>query len=252
MKLPLLQVQGLAWGAGDRLLGSSLDLALAAGEVVAVMGRNGAGKTTLLRCLLGLLPPRSGRIELDGRLLGDWPRRELAAHVGYVAQQAAAPPAYATLDWVLLARTARLPLGRGPSPDDYRAALAALDSVGLASRAGVALEALSGGERQLAAVARALVQGSRLLLLDEPSASLDFGNRARVDEVLRSLAAAGHGILFTTHDPAQAESLARRVLLIAPGEAARIGPVAAMLEPARLAQVFGVPAELIRPYSTIR
>ncbi len=249
---PLLHADSLAWGLAGHRLGHGLSLRLAPGDVLAVMGRNGSGKTTLLRSLLGLLPPLAGRIELDGRPLAAWPRRELAAHIGYVAQHASAPAGYAVLDWVLLARTARLPLGRAPSAADRQAAQAALHSVGIADRAGLALDALSGGERQLAAMARALAQGSRLLLLDEPCASLDFGNRARVDEVLRRLADAGHAIVLTTHDPAQAAALAQRVLLIEPGAPAMLGPADEMLEASRLAQAFDVPMQALRGLAPTR
>lgn len=240
-----LRVRALAWGPAGIRIGHGLDLEAGPGQAIALMGPNGAGKTTLLRTLLGRLAPLAGEVELDGCPVRDWPARDLAAHLGYVAQQPPAVAGYRTIDWVLLARTARLALGAAPSLRDREAAAAALAAVHIESLADAPLDALSGGERQLAAIARALAQGGHMLLLDEPCASLDFGNRARVLDALAELRRNGRTLIFATHDPAEARALADRVVLLTRGGPAQVLPAAQALQPARLAATFGVDESVI-------
>lgn len=235
-----LRLSALSRGPAGKAIGHSLDLDGRAGEAVALMGPNGSGKTALLRTLLGRLAPIAGVVELEGRNVRDWPARALSSHLGYVAQQPPVVGGYRTIDWVLLVRTARLRLGASPSREDREAARSALAAVGIEALAHVSIDAMSGGERQLAAIARAIAQGGRVLLLDEPCASLAFGNLARVLQALAALCRSGHTIVFATHDPGEARALASEVVLITRGGRAQRLPVADALSPTRLATVFGV------------
>jgi iron complex transport system ATP-binding protein len=235
-----LEARALGYGYPGREVGRGLDLALSAGEVLCVLGPNGGGKTTLFRTLLGLLEAQAGEVRLEGSPLGALPRAEVARHMGYVPQGSPAQFAFTVRDAVLMGRTAHVGLFAAPGAADRAAADAAIATLGIEMLADRVITELSGGERQLAMIARALAQGARLLVLDEPTASLDFGNQVRVLREIRSLAAEGYAVVFSTHDPGQAFLAASRVLLLTQGGALREGSPAEVITAENLRQVYGV------------
>ncbi|MDO5706333.1 MAG: ABC transporter ATP-binding protein [Paracoccus sp. (in: a-proteobacteria)] len=243
----LIETQDLAIGPQPgRMLARGLSLALAAGEIVSVLGRNGAGKTTLFRTLLGLIPPQGGRLALSGDDPARLDRGQIARRLSYVPQSLSVPFPYALEDFVLMGRTARLGPFAAPGRADREAALAAMERLGIAHLADDPVTRLSGGERQLALIARALAQGAPAMILDEPAAALDFGNRERLAQLMRGLADDGLGLIFSTHDPAQALRLADRVLTIGRDGAIRVGPTARMLTTAHLAALYALTEDEVR------
>lgn len=241
-----LEADGLAFGYPGRILGRDIGLRLAGGEVVALLGPNGSGKTTLLKTLLGLLPVRGGSIRLDGTPLERLSEAERARRIGYVPQASASPFAFSAMDVVLMGRTAHAGLFAGPSRRDVAVALAALDRLGIGHLAERPSTQLSGGERQLVLVARALAQEPAFLVLDEPTASLDFGNQGKVMARLAALATEGLGVLFTTHDPNQALRIAVRALLIRDGALLAEGAPGDVLTPARLTELYRTEVDLVQ------
>jgi len=235
-----LEAHALGYGYPGRPVGRGLDLALGAGEVLCVLGPNGGGKTTLFRTLLGLLPAQAGSILLDGQALEAMSRGDVARRVGYVPQGHAAQFAFTVREAVLMGRTAHISLFATPGAADLAAADRAIAALGIESLAGRVVTELSGGERQLAMIARALAQGARALVLDEPTASLDFGNQVRVLREIRRLAAEGYAVVFSTHDPGQAFLAASRVLLLARGGAVRQGTPGQVITGENLQAVYGV------------
>jgi iron complex transport system ATP-binding protein len=235
-----LEARTLGYGYPGRVVGRALDLSLGAGEVLCVLGPNGGGKTTLFRTLLGLLPAQAGEVLLEGRPLQSLHRGEVARRVGYVPQGHAAQFAFTVREAVLMGRTAHVSLFASPGPADRDAADRAIAALGIQDLAGRVVTELSGGERQLAMIARALAQGARALVLDEPTASLDFGNQVRVLREIRRLAAEGYAVVFATHDPGQAFLAASRVLLLAHGGALRQGAPQEVITPENLRAVYGV------------
>ncbi|MCM5569682.1 ABC transporter ATP-binding protein [Burkholderiaceae bacterium FT117] len=239
----LLRAAGLRFGYRGRALTGPVDFTLGAGEVLVVLGPNGAGKSTLFRTLLGTVPPIAGQVRWSGRALDALSPRQLAAEAAWVPQQPATAFDLDVFHYVLLGRIGRLPLGSAPGAADRQAVERALDRLGLARFRDRLLSRMSGGERQLAAIARALAQQSRALILDEPAASLDFGNQGRVLDTLSALAADGLGIVYSTHDPNHALRCGSKALLYQPGGGILAGPVSELLAPQVLSQAYGAPIE---------
>jgi iron complex transport system ATP-binding protein len=241
-----LEAERLGFGYPGKPVGCEVDLAVGPGEVVCLLGPNGSGKTTLFKTLLGLLPAQGGIVRIGGRPLATLPRAELARQIAYVPQAHAAHFPYAVLDMVLMGRTAHLGPFARPGPRDRAAAIAALETLGIAALADTDYTRISGGQRQLALIARALAQAAPLLVMDEPTASLDFGNQALVLREVRALAAQGYGIVLSTHDPDHAFACASEVALLHDGGLAAHGPPATVLTAARLETVYGVPVLIER------
>jgi iron complex transport system ATP-binding protein len=241
----VLDVGDLAFGFPGRTVGRDVSFSLAAGEVMCVLGPNGGGKTTLFRTLLGLLERHSGSIRLEGSPLEDLSRVGIARRVGYVPQGHTGYFAYTVREFVLMGRTAHLGAFASPGKKDVLVADRALESLGIALLADKPVTEISGGERQLALVARALAQEPRLLVLDEPTASLDFGNQVRVLERIGALAGSGIAILFSSHDPDHAFLCARRALLLAEGRVLEIGAPRDVIRPDTLERMYGVSVQVL-------
>lgn len=203
-----------------------LDLTVTPGEVISVLGPNARGKTTLLTCLAGLRTPREGRVRATGTL-------------GFVPQSHATDHPFTVLEMVLMGRASRVRAWSVPDAEDEAAAWAALERVGMAEQGAQRYTDLSGGQRQLVLMARALVCEPGVLILDEPTSALDLRNQRRVLLVLRSLAEEGMGIIFTTHDPTHALHLSHRTLRME--EELTLGPTAELLTEESLTRMYRVP-----------
>lgn len=244
--MSLLEAHDLAIGYRHRPVGEGIDLALAPGEALCLLGPNGGGKTTLFRTLLGLLPPLGGAVRLAGRPLAEWSRPALATRLAYVPQSHAGLFAFSVEEVVLMGRTTRLPLFSTPSARDRHIARENLARLGIGHLAERIYTEISGGERQLALIARALAQEAAILILDEPTASLDFGNQLRVLKEIDALRAEGLAILMSTHQPEHALRVADRVALLKAGRIVAQGPRALATAPV-LAELYGAdPGEVAR------
>jgi iron complex transport system ATP-binding protein len=223
-----------------------ITLDLPAGAVTAILGPNGSGKTTLLHLILGLLTPQRGQILLDGAAHTGYTHHALSRVLGLVPQEE--PPAFNlnVLETVLLGRAPYLSLLQRPSEQDYATAFRALETVGMAALWDRPVPALSGGERQLVILARALTQEPAILLLDEPTSHLDVSNARRILSLMCDLRAQGQTVLFTTHDPNAAATTADYVVLMRQGRVLRAGAVTDTLTPAHLSATYDVPIDVVQ------
>ena len=240
----------LTIGYSDRVVGRGLNVALEQGEVLALLGPNGGGKTTLLKTLLGILRPHAGEVAIGGRSLAGISIRERARLIAYVPQVHTPTFAFTVETVVLMGRTAHGNLFSRPSANDRAVAARVLDQFGIAALAGRPYTMISGGERQLVLLARALAQEPQFVVLDEPTASLDFGNQGKVMREIRALAAGGHSVLFTTHDPNHALRAADRVYLLRDGTRVAEGAVGSVLTREQLEALYRAPVEKLTDTTT--
>jgi ABC-type cobalamin/Fe3+-siderophores transport system ATPase subunit len=236
---------GLGRAIGGRWLYRGLDLSLEAGSMTVIVGPNGAGKSTLLRDLAGLRAPHAGTITLGGAPLATISAATRARRLAYLPQQTPLSYDLSVAEVVMLGRTPALPRFGAPGPADRAAVAEALAATGLTGLATRGITGLSGGERQRVMLARMLASGAPLLLLDEPTSSLDIGFALGFLALCRRLAGAGRALAVALHDL----DLARRhadqaVLLVGDGEV-RVGDPAAILGGESVSAVFGVQAREI-------
>lgn len=241
-----LEARALAFGYPERPVGRDLSLSVAPGEVMCLLGPNGCGKTTLFRTLLGLLRAQGGEILLGGDRLSGLARQEVARRVAYVPQAQSGSFPYTALDIVLMGRTAHRNVFESPNRQDRDIARKALAQLGIESLAGHDVTRLSGGQRQLVILARAVAQATPLMIMDEPTASLDFGNQVNVLREVRKLADCGAGIILSTHNPDHAFAVADRVMLMQEGAVIGAGEPGEVLTSRALQQAYRVTVSVQR------
>ncbi|MFH1467960.1 MAG: ABC transporter ATP-binding protein [Pseudomonadota bacterium] len=244
---PLVRLQGVGFrypGAAREAL-QGLDLDLPPGRITAVLGPNGSGKTTLLHLLLGLYDPTAGEAALEGRPWGEVSRRARARLLCLVPQEEPISFPISVGEYALLGRAPHLGLLAQPGPEDRAAALRALEDAGIAHLKDRSMMELSGGERQLCTVARALAQQTRLVLMDEPTSHLDLGNTRRVLDLMARVRASGRAVVFTTHDPNAALAVAEKAMLLKHGRMVACGHARDVLTAEALGETFGVDVTLL-------
>jgi iron complex transport system ATP-binding protein len=197
---------------------NNVSLSVAKGDVLCLLGPNGTGKTTLLRCILRILKINQGEIHIGSRAISSMSVRELAREVAYVPQATSTVFPYQVLDMVIMGRNPHLGLISTPSSRDEEIAREALAKTGILHLENCLFSEISGGERQLVLIARALAQQANLLVLDEPTANLDFGNQARVLMIINNLARQGYSIFMTSHFPNQAFLVCNKVAIMKGGK----------------------------------
>jgi len=225
------------------------------GDVLAILGPNGAGKTTLLKCMMGILRWSGGGSYLDTTDVRKIPPRTLFRKIAYVAQAKGAPSALTVEEMVLLGRCAHISALRQPAEVDREKARCALSTLGISALSTRLCTQLSGGELQMALIARALSTEPEMLILDEPESNLDFRNQLIVLDAISKLAMRGIACVFNTHYPAHALRRANRALIIQKGGAAIFGDTGNVVTEENIARAFGVRAvigEIETPHNIVR
>lgn len=235
-----LSVQHLCFSYGKQAILRDVSFAVQPGELLAVLGANGAGKSTLFRCILGALPDYSGVISVNDTDLRRLSARELAKYIAYIPQSHRPTSGYTVLDTALMGLSRQIGTFSQPRGEHTALALSALSRLGIADLADRDFSRLSGGEQQLVLIARAITQQADVMVMDEPTSSLDYGNGLRVLQQVKELTKQGYTVLLSTHNPQHALSFADRVLALHDGEVAAFGAAEEVLTPALLEKLYHV------------
>lgn len=235
-----LEARAIHLMRANRLVLAGADLRVCSGEIVALLGANGAGKSTLFRVMLGLERMTRGDVLLDGAPIATFGRREVARRVAYVPQAHVAPFPYLARDVVMMGRLPATGLFSSPTAQDEAIVSETLTRLKISSLSARPYTEISGGERQLVLIARALVQGARILVMDEPMTGLDYGYQIQAMRLFKELAAAGRGILFSTHHPDHALKFASRVAVLADGKIIASDSPREVITPAMIELIYGV------------
>lgn len=232
-----LNALSFAYPGGRRVLDRA-SLTLKRGEVLSVLGPNGAGKSTLLGCMMGTLPAGEGAVRLDGRDVRRMGAAEIARLVGFVPQNHSPVFGYTVFEFVLMGRAPLIPTLARPGEADRAAVREALEQMGLSHLADRPYTEISGGERQQAVIARAIVRRPRAVLFDEPTAHLDFGNQLRTLRMLKELSRRGYAVVVTTHNPDHAILLGGRAAVLDRGGRLTVGDAGEILREDLLCRVY--------------
>lgn len=241
-----LKIENLEFSYRGWKVLKKLNVTLEEGNLVCVMGKNGAGKTTMFRCILGLLSNYKGRILIDGKDSKGFSIREAADAIAYIPQSHSTVYNYSVMDMVLMGTTASMGRFGTPKEEQKKRALGALRLVQIEHLKNRTFCHISGGEQQMVLIARAIAQQARILIMDEPCSSLDYGNQIRVMEMAKYLAGEGYLILMSTHNPDHALLYGDQALVLEDGVAAHLGKPAEVLTEEVLRKLYNVEVSLCK------
>lgn len=210
----ILECNDLSCGYGEKVVLKDLNITVQSGEIFCILGPNGVGKSTLFKTLLKLQPALSGNVSINGENIAAWSNKKLSNYCAYVAQSHTPAFPYSVREVVLTGRMGKMNAFGKPSEHDEEIVDALIEEFGLRDLEDTPYTNISGGERQRVMVARALAQEPECLVLDEPTANLDYGNKVLVLNTLQSLSKRGITIIFTTHDPEQALLMDAKTLIL--------------------------------------
>jgi iron complex transport system ATP-binding protein len=240
-----IELRNLSCGYNARPVLNHVNLTMSQGEIFCLLGPNGIGKTTLFKTILGFLPALEGNIRIAGKDMGRLSRQELARYIAYVPQSHVPPFSFRVIDVIVMGRNVHISAFGKPGSKDYRAALEIMERLGIGCLRDRLYTELSGGERQMTLIARALAQEPVFLMMDEPTSNLDFGNQAIVLDQILSLTGRNLGIIMTTHYPEQVLLLETRVALLMKTGEMFTGLARNVLTAANLEQTYGIPVAVM-------
>ena len=239
-----IKIENLCFSYGSHEVLKNVSFDAQYGQFLSVLGPNGVGKSTLFRCILGLLSPSAGSVFIEGTPIAQLTASQLARRIAFIPQSHNPVFNYSVFDMVLMGTTAQTGTFSSPGKTQTELVVSALESLGIAHLKDRSYGAISGGERQLVLIARAMAQQAKILVMDEPSASLDFGNRIRVMQTVRALTKEGYCVIQSTHDPDQAYLYSDRVLALHEGKALAFGTPQEIINSSLISTLYGVDVEV--------
>ena len=241
----LLKIENLRGGYGGSDIVKDISLAADEGEIVCLVGPNGCGKTTLFRLILGFITATGGNIQIDAKTTKELSTRELASLIAYVPQQHAPIFSYTSLDIVIMGRASHFSAFDAPKSIDRDAAFDALEKLNMVHLANRKYTSLSGGERQMILIARALCQAAKVIVMDEPGANLDYANQQLLMDVITDLASKGYCIIMSTHSPEHPISIGHKTLLMKQGHMVAFGKSSDVITAENLEAVYGIEMDVV-------
>jgi iron complex transport system ATP-binding protein len=243
-----IEVSGLSFSYGDKPVLSDISFTANSGEFLSILGPNGVGKSTLFRCILGLLRTYTGEISVDSRSTRSLSVRDMSKLFAYIPQNSSAAFNYSVFDIILMGTTSALGTFRAPGRAECDRVEWAMEKMGVSHLRDRCFHRISGGERQLVMIARALAQNAKILMLDEPTASLDFGNQILVLSQAKALAAEGYTVIQTTHDPEHTYMFSSRVMALKGGRVLTFGSPQEVLNQSVISALYGVDVDISSLY----
>lgn len=240
----LLCVNDLCFSYGTHEILKNITFSASKGEYVYILGPNGVGKSTLFRSLMGHLKPSRGKVKIQGKGITSYKPSELAKKIAYIPQTCHPSFNYSVLQLAMMGRTAYLSPFASPKTADYERTYEILEKLGLEEKAECGIREISGGERQLAMIARALVQEADILLMDEPTSSLDYGNGLRIQMQMKNLASSGLLVIQSSHNPEHAMFFADQVIALKEGHIEAKGKTSEVLTEKLLKKLYGLDVEV--------
>lgn len=235
-----LEIRNLSFSYGSAKVLNGLSLSAGDGELLSILGANGAGKSTLFKCILGLLATYSGEILIDGKSTKAMSIREIAKNIAYIPQSCSPAFNFSVRDIVLMGTTAGMGILKMPGKEEAARVDAALKKIGIQHLRTRCFHHLSGGERQLVIIARALVQNSKILLLDEPTASLDYGNQMLVLRQIKKLSREGYTVFQTTHNPEHSYMFSDKIAALKDGQILACGTPEDVIREDIMSELYGL------------
>ncbi|MBV7273516.1 ABC transporter ATP-binding protein [Clostridium sp. PL3] len=239
-----IEVSKLSFSYGDQLIFDDISFTAHDNQLLSIIGSNGAGKSTMFRCMLGLLNGYEGKVLFNGTDIKGLSIKEMAKLVAYIPQSHYPSFNFSVFDMVLMGTTTQVSSIASPGEKQIRNAQAALERMGIEHIKNRGYTHISGGERQLVLIARALVQEAKVLIMDEPTANLDFGNQIRVMSEIKSLTRDGYTIIQSTHNPEQAFQFSDSVLALKNGKILAGGAPADIFTEPLIQTLYGIDVEM--------
>ncbi len=243
----ILEADNVSFSYGDgRLVLDDVSICIAPGEMLTLLGPNGAGKSTLLNCLVGALVPQQGRVLLADEDVSRMMPRDVAKVVAYVPQTSIPTYGYQVRNYIAMGRAPHKGMFQHPDADDFALVDEAMESLGITHLARKPYTQISGGERQLVNVCRAIVQKPKVILFDEPTSALDYGNQIKVLRMVKHLREQGYAIIMTTHNPDHPILLGGRVAILDRDGHLVSGGVGKLMTEDRLSELYGIDLRVLR------
>lgn len=243
----ILEADNVSFSYGDgRLVLDDVSICIAPGEMLTLLGPNGAGKSTLLNCLVGALVPQQGRVLLADENVSRMMPRDVAKVVAYVPQTSIPTYGYQVRNYIAMGRAPHKGMFQHPDADDFALVDEAMESLGITHLARKPYTQISGGERQLVNVCRAIVQKPKVILFDEPTSALDYGNQIKVLRMVKHLREQGYAVIMTTHNPDHPILLGGRVAILDRDGHLVSGGVGKLMTEDRLSELYGIDLRVLR------